>query len=597
MGIIPLVGKHPSHLLPLHISIPCEPYPRSVFMMIFAENPAVSFAYNQRQLQIVRDTLSGGGRLATVLNQLGVRSEEEAFYHLATTLGMRLLDLTKTEVDKEILQTFPMKMVHRYGVFPVGYDLDGSLVVATGNPFDLHAIDAISAAVKVPVVPVVAFPSELTKLIKTYLGVGAETIDGLLAQAAEENGVEMLEDLEWDQSGDAAMAQEASVVRLVNDILTEAIDASTSDIHIEAQEYGMRVRYRIDGVLQTQPMPPEINRFQSAIVSRLKIMARLNIAEKRIPQDGRIKIKVQGREIDIRLSIIPMLHGEGIVMRILDKDRMNFTLKGIGMDQDVYEQFGKLIKLPHGIILVTGPTGSGKTTTLYSALNEIKDEATKIITTEDPIEYQLEGINQIQVHTKVGLTFAASLRAILRHDPDICLVGEIRDFETAENAIQASLTGHLVFSTLHTNDAASAFTRMIDMGVEPFLVCSTVEGIMAQRLIRRLCKHCKERYVPSLGDTPEDFPFDRLNEDGVEAFKPVGCRECRHTGYSGRVAIYELLTANDEIRNLASQRSPGNIIKDAARKAGMMTLRENGWRKVLWGITSVDEIVRMAKHD
>ncbi|MCL2118418.1 MAG: Flp pilus assembly complex ATPase component TadA [Planctomycetaceae bacterium] len=566
-------------------------------MMIFADALAKAQLFNQRQLQIVRDTIVGGGRLSTILTQLGARSEEEAFHYLAITLGMRLLDLSKTEVDEEILKTFPMKMVHRYGVFPVGRDPDGSLVVATGNPFDLYAIDAISAAVKTPVTPVVALPSELAKLIKTYLGVGAETIEGLLAQAGEDDGVEMLEDLEWDQSGDAAMAQEASVVRLVNDILTEAIDARASDIHIEAQEHGMKVRYRIDGVLQTQPMPPEINRFQSAIVSRLKIMSRLNIAEKRIPQDGRIKIKVQGREVDIRLSIIPMLHGEGIVMRILDKERMNFTLQGIGMDQDVYETFGKLIKLPHGIILVTGPTGSGKTTTLYSALNEIKDEATKIITTEDPIEYQLDGINQIQVHTKVGLTFAASLRAILRHDPDICLVGEIRDFETAENAIQASLTGHLVFSTLHTNDASSAFTRMIDMGVEPFLVCSTVEGIMAQRLVRRLCKHCAEKYEPTLADTPEDFPFDRLHEENVEVFRPIGCRECRHTGYSGRVAIYELLTANDEIRHLAGQRSPSHLVKDAARKAGMMTLRENGWRKALWGVTSVDEIVRMARHD
>ncbi|MDR1491963.1 MAG: Flp pilus assembly complex ATPase component TadA [Planctomycetaceae bacterium] len=566
-------------------------------MMIFADALAKPQLFNQRQLQIVRDTISGGGRISTILTQLGARSEEEAFHYLALTLGMRLLDLSKTEVKQEALQTFPMKMVHRYGVFPVGYDPDGSLVVATGNPFDLYAIDAISATVKIPVTPVVALPSELAKLIKTYLGVGAETIEGLLAQAGEENGVEMLEELEWDQSGDAAMAQEASVVRLVNDILTEAIEARASDIHIEAQEHGMKVRYRIDGVLQTQPTPSEINRFQSAIVSRLKIMARLNIAEKRIPQDGRIKLKVQGREVDIRLSIIPMLHGEGIVMRVLDKDRMNFTLKGIGMDADIYDAFGKLIKLPHGVILVTGPTGSGKTTTLYSALNEIKDEATKIITTEDPIEYQLDGINQIQVHAKVGLTFAASLRAILRHDPDICLVGEIRDFETAENAIQASLTGHLVFSTLHTNDAAGAFTRMIDMGVEPFLVCSTVEGIMAQRLVRRLCKHCAAPYIPNVKDTPEDFPFDKMRDEKIEAFRPVGCRECRHTGYSGRVAIYELLIANDEIRRLAGQRSPSHLVKEAARKAGMMTLRENGWRKVLWGTTSVDEIVRMARHD
>ena len=393
------------------------------------------------------------------------------------------------------------------------------------------------------------------------------------------------------------MAQEASVVRLVNDILTEAVESGTSDIHIEAQESGMKVRYRIDGVLQTQPMPPEINRFQSAIVSRLKIMARLNIAEKRIPQDGRIKLRVADRAVDLRLSIIPMLHGEGIVMRILDKDRMNFTLRGIGMDQDIYDSFGKLIKLPHGILLVTGPTGSGKTTTLYSALNEIKSDDTKIITTEDPIEYQLDGINQIQVHTKVGLTFAASLRAILRHDPDVVLVGEIRDFETAENAIQASLTGHLVFSTLHTNDAAGAYTRMIDMGVEPFLVSTTVEGIMAQRLIRRLCKHCKEPYIPNRADVPNDFPWEKMEENHAEIFRAVGCRECRQTGYSGRAALYELLIPNDDVRRLAGQKAPSNEIKKIARACGMETLRDNGWKKVFSGLTSIDEVIRTAKED
>ena len=305
------------------------------------------------------------------------------------------------------------------------------------------------------------------------------------------------------------MAQEASVVRLVNEILSEACEARASDIHIEAQAAGMKIRYRIDGVLQSQPMPPEINRFQAAIISRLKIMARLNIAEKRVPQDGRIKLKVAGREIDIRVSIIPMLHGEGIVMRMLDKDRMQFSLRGIGMDEDIYARFSRLIQLPHGIVLVTGPTGSGKTTTLYSALNEIKNEETKIITTEDPVEYQLEGINQIQVHPKVGLTFAASLRSILRHDPDVVLVGEIRDLETAENAIQASLTGHLVFSTLHTNDAAGAFMRMIDMGVEPFLVSSTVDGVMAQRLVRVLCSECRVPYEPDRRKCPPTFRWTR----------------------------------------------------------------------------------------
>ena len=548
------------------------------------------------QLQMARESLRIDGRLQSILTVLGVRTEEKAFHELAASLRMRLVDLAKSQVDRTVLDNFPLRLVHRFNVFPVGTDDDGSLLVATANPFDLHTMDAVSAATGRAVLPVVAFPTELAKLIKSHLGVGAETIDGLMAQVSTDN-VEVLDEIEWDQSGDAQLAQEASVVRLVNEILTEAVEIRASDIHIEAQETGMKVRYRIDGVLQTQPMPPEINRFQSAIISRLKIMSHLNIAEKRIPQDGRIKLKVSGREIDLRLSIIPMLHGEGIVMRILDKDRMEFTLRGVGMDEDIYEQFGKLIKQPHGIILVTGPTGSGKTTTLYSALNEIKDEATKIITTEDPIEYQLNGINQIQVHTKVGLTFAASLRAILRHDPDVVLVGEIRDLETAENAIQASLTGHLVFSTLHTNDAASAFTRMNDMGVEPFLISTTVEGIMAQRLVRRLCPHCKRKFEPLPVEMPSDFPIQKVIEENVDVFQPVGCRECRQTGYSGRIALYELLVANEDIRLMASARRPTIEIKKAARQAGMMTLRENGWRKVLSGITSVDEVIRTAKED
>ncbi len=565
-------------------------------MIVFAENNKFTVPLNSVQLQIAKEALHDEGRLTSILNQLGVRSEEEALALLAWTLKMPLVDLAKSDIPNEIPAKFPVKMIYRFGVFPVGHLPDGTLMVATCNPFALDPIDSIAAITGTSTVPVVAYPVELAKVIKSRLGVGAETIEGLLAQSDEEE-IEVLEDVDWNNNGDAALAQEASVVRLVNDILTEAVEAGTSDIHIEAQESGMKIRYRIDGVLQTQPMPPEINRFQSAIVSRLKIMARLNIAEKRVPQDGRIKIKVADRAVDIRLSIIPMLHGEGIVMRILDKDRMNFTLKGIGMDEDIYEQFGKLIKLPHGILLVTGPTGSGKTTTLYSALNEIKSDDTKIITTEDPIEYQLDGINQIQVHAKVGLTFAASLRAILRHDPDVVLVGEIRDFETAENAIQASLTGHLVFSTLHTNDASGAYTRMIDMGIEPFLVSTTVEGIMAQRLIRRLCKHCKEPWQPNRNEVPSDFPWEHYKESGATIFHPVGCRQCRQTGYAGRAALYELLIPNDEVRHLAGTKAPSNEVKKVARAAGMQTLRDNGWKKVLAGITSVDEVVRTAKED
>jgi general secretion pathway protein E/type IV pilus assembly protein PilB len=429
------------------------------------------------------------------------------------------------------------------------------------------------------------------------LGVGAETIEGLMAAQGEDDGIQLTDDLSFDGSEDAEAAQQASVVRLVNEILTEAIEARASDIHIEAQERGLKIRYRIDGVLQKQPAPSEMNRFRNAIVSRLKIMARLNIAEKRVPQDGRIKLKVVGREVDIRLSIIPMLHGESIVMRILDKTNLSFSLRDIGMPEHIYDTFSRLIRLPHGIVLVTGPTGSGKTTTLYSALNEIKSEDTKIITTEDPIEYQLEGINQIQVHAKVGLTFAASLRSILRHDPDVCLVGEIRDLETAINATQASLTGHLVFSTLHTNDSAGAFMRLCDMGVEPFLVSSTVEGVMAQRLVRRLCKHCREAYVPDHENLPDDFPKKKFDMMGGRLYRPVGCQKCRGNGYAGRVGIYELLTTNDEIRRLANERASSNDIKKVARRSGMTTLRDDAWTKAINGITSMDEVLRVTKED
>jgi general secretion pathway protein E len=565
--------------------------------MITAEAMSKTAVLDARKLNIAREAHATDGNLARVASELGFPSEEDALRAVGQSLGMELVDLAKIKIDPALLQSFPIKLVHRHNVFPVKSD-NGYLVVALGNPFDLHALDAVSASVGQGITPVVALPSELAKLVKTHLGVGAETIDGLIAQTEErESGVEVLEELEWDRSEDSEMAQEASVVRLVNEILGEAVEARTSDIHIEAQSTGMKVRYRIDGVLQTQPMPPEINRFQSAIISRLKIMARLNIAEKRVPQDGRIKLKVSGREIDIRVSIIPMLHGEGIVMRILDKDSMSFSLKGVGMEDDIYGDFNKLIAQPHGIILVTGPTGSGKTTTLYSALNELKAEGTKIITPEDPIEYQLDGINQIQVHTKVGLTFAASLRAILRHDPDICLVGEIRDLETAENAVQASLTGHLVFSTLHTNDAASAFMRLVDMGVEPFLVCSTVEGIMAQRLVRTLCKKCTKPAMIDAGDVPADFPLDQIDEPDNQVNQVIGCRHCRNTGYAGRVGLYELLVATDEVRALAAERTASHLIKQAAIRGGMRSLREDGWKKVLDGRTTIDEVLRVTKTD
>jgi general secretion pathway protein E/type IV pilus assembly protein PilB len=326
-------------------------------------------------------------------------------------------------------------------------------------------------------------------------------------------------------------------------------------------------------------------------------MARLNIAEKRLPQDGRIKMRVNNREIDVRVSIIPMIHGEGIVMRLLDKSRMVFNLKNIGFLQETYVNFRKLIDRPHGIVLVTGPTGSGKSTTLYSALNEVKEDTTKIITVEDPVEYQQEGISQIQIHHKIGLTFAASLRSILRHDPDVILIGEMRDYETAESAIQASLTGHLVFSTLHTNDAPSAFTRLIDMGVEPFLVSSTVEGIMAQRLVRTICPECKEPFEPHMSELPADFPGVADKNYPKKLWKGRGCRKCHQTGFKGRTGIHELMVNTDELKDLIVQRTNANTLRQVALRNGMITLRQDGWKKVLAGSTTIDEVARVTAAD
>ncbi|MCP4510177.1 MAG: Flp pilus assembly complex ATPase component [Fuerstiella sp.] len=548
------------------------------------------------ELKRVQELFSAGDQLEQFAREYQFDNELDALSAIGRSLAIPVLDLSKEEVDKSILEGFPVRLVHRHGVFPISRN-SSSVQLALSNSFDVQAADAVAEATGLFVRTVLALPHEVATLIKSHLGVGAETLDGLMAQAAEEeDSLEVIGDLEFDESEAAAMAQQASVVRLVNDILVEAVNARASDIHMEVQESGLKLRYRIDGVLQTQPLPPELNRFQAAIISRLKIMARLNIAEKRVPQDGRIRIRVSGREVDVRVSIIPMLHGEGVVMRVLDKDAMTFSLSGIGMEEDINERFQKLIRLPHGIVLVTGPTGSGKTTTLYSSLAEIKSERNKIITTEDPIEYQLEGINQIQVNHKVGLTFAAGLRSILRHDPDVVLVGEIRDFETAENAVQASLTGHMVFSTLHTNDAAGAFMRLVDMGVEPFLVASTVEGIVAQRLVRTLCRECREGYVPSYEEVPSDFPFDDIAY-GEPIYRPVGCRNCRGTGYSGRLGIYELLETNEQIRQLAHDRTGTDKIRKAAIASGMVTLRQDGWKKVAQGITSIDEVLRVTKAD
>jgi len=553
---------------------------------------------------VQREAMRGGQRDAVRLDQVAVQkgflTEEIVLKNLGEELGIGYVDLLDYPVDLALLKTFPTRFIHRERIFPVG-KYEDMLVVATSDPLNLYPLDEVASITGTHVQPVLALKLEIEKLIKKNLGVGSETIDGLMAQRAEatkSDEIELVGDLELDGSELSEQAQEPSVIRLVNEIFIEAIESRASDIHIESEADGLSIRFRIDGVLHVQNFPAEINRFQAAIISRLKIMSKLNIAERRLPQDGRIQLKFSGREIDVRVSVIPMIHGEGIVMRLLDKDAMEFSLTGLGMNPHIYGTFSDLIRLPHGIILVTGPTGSGKTTTLYSALTEIKDASTKIITTEDPVEYRLAGICQIQVHMKIGLTFAASLRSILRHDPDIVLVGEIRDLETAENAVQAALTGHLVFSTLHTNDAAGAYTRLIDMGVEPFLVSSCVEAVMAQRLVRNLCNHCKEAYVPDPKELPPDFPLQEMFDNhGGKLHRPVGCRECRQVGYRGRSGIYELLVTTNAVREVTGRNATAWEIKKLALSEGMHTLRMDGWRKALIGQTSVDEVVRVTKKD
>jgi type II secretion system protein E len=523
----------------------------------------------------------------------GLVKEEDVLATLAEEFGMDYVDLAQAKVDPDAIKSVPLKLVHRRTLMPLSRE-NGTLVVATGDPYDVNALDELHTLTGLHIQPVLASPREIARLIKLHFGVGGETVTALIAERGQEE-VELLEGLEADDSEAAKMAQEASVVKLVNEILVEAANERASDIHIEPQENSLRIRYRIDGLLQTQALPPEINRFQAAIISRLKIMAHLNIAEKRLPQDGRIKMRVQHREIDVRVSIIPMVHGEGIVMRLLDKGRMVFNLANLGMLPDQYKTFKQLIDRPHGIMLVTGPTGSGKSTTLYSALNEIKDETLKIITVEDPVEYQQPGISQIQVHTKIGMTFAAALRSILRHDPDVILIGEMRDLETAEAAIQASLTGHLVFSTLHTNDSPSAFTRLIDMGIEPFLVASTVEGVMAQRLVRTICADCKVEWTPEHHEVPADFP--KPDRGPLKLWKGAGCRACRNSGFRGRTGIYELMVTGDTIRDMCVERVNASHIRTQALKEGMITLRQDGWRKVLSGTTTLDEVARVTAGD
>ncbi len=532
---------------------------------------------------------ANGERIDQVLVRSGLVSERDMLGVYSDYFAMQVVQLAEGDIDPAVVQLVPSAYVHKYNVVPVCRS--GKVIrVATSDPYDIYALDVLRAQIDLPVEPVLATSAEIHKMIRAFYGVGGNVIQQMVAEAGE---LEVLDEREVDSSDlDVQMAQEASVVKLVNEILLEAIDQRSSDIHFEPFEHDFLVRYRIDGMLHYANVPPEIRRFRNAVVSRIKILCGMNIAEKRLPQDGGFKIKCHGREIDLRVSVIPMAFGEGVVLRILDKSAIRLSLPDLGMSEGVTAPFRDVIDRPHGIVLVTGPTGSGKTTTLYAALNTIVSPELKILTIEDPIEYYLEGINQVQVLPKVGLDFARAMRSFLRHDPDVILVGEIRDKETAETAINASLTGHLVFSTLHTNDAVSATTRLLDMGVEPFLISSSLEAVLAQRLVRTICKHCREQYVP---ENPDTLPRDFVYQPGEKLWRGHGCRDCRNTGYAGRQGVFELMVLNDELRELIVQRKSAAQLLPAARSAGLCLLREDGWRLVRDGRTTPEEVLRATK--
>jgi len=531
---------------------------------------------------------SPGDRIERLLVQMGFVTELDVLQIIGEQLHIPVVDLNDIKIDTALLKEVPSKIVHRYRLLPIDKS-NGTIRVATANAFDLYAFDELRMITGSKIEPVLAPEADIQRFIKQYCGLAGHTIEEMIGH---EEIIEIVSDISENNGDLIEAAQEATVVKLVNEILVEAIRDRASDVHIEPYEHNLRIRYRVDGVLHTTNVPPEIRRFQNAIISRIKILSNLNIAERRLPQDGGFKIKTGNRDIDLRVSIIPTAFGEAVVMRILDKASVLLSLHDLGMIDQVLVDFNRIIRQPHGIVLVTGPTGSGKTTTLYAALNQIKSDEIKILTVEDPIEYYIDGIQQVGVQRKIGLTFAFGLRSFLRHDPDVILVGEIRDLETAEVAVNASLTGHLVFSTLHTNDAPTANTRLLDMGVEPFLVSSSIEGVLAQRLVRKICESCKTAYEPEVAIIPPDFGY----QPGEALHRGTGCRECRHTGYKGRLGIFELLVMNDEIRNLIVSRGTATDIRNLARaKYGMKLLRDDGWTKVRSGITTVEEVVRVSK--
>jgi type II secretion system protein E len=505
---------------------------------------------------------------------------------LATTLDWPYVDLPKLNIPPEARNKISTKIAFQYSILPVAVN-EGALQVVVSDPFDAAMMNAVRFDARMPVFFALAPKAEIEKALKKYYGVGAETMDEM--GEGEALDLDIASDKEITEDD-----QEASVIKFVNQVVWEAHKDRATDIHFEPQEDELRIRYRIDGILHQTPMPPQLKRYQAALISRIKVMSGMNISEKRLPQDGRINVRIKGEEIDIRVSTVPTVYGESVSLRLLTRGKIFLSLDKLGFAPKDEAIIRDIIVKPHGIFLVTGPTGSGKSTSLYAFLSAINSVHKRIITIEEPVEYELKGINQIAVRSDIGLTFAMGLRHILRQDPNVVMVGEIRDQETADIAIRASLTGHLVFSTLHTNDAPSAFTRLTDMGIEPFLIASSVEAVQAQRLIRTICKHCKteqkvdQEYLRKIG-----FPADAIGT--AKFWHGVGCEECRQLGYQGRKGIYELLAVTENVRPLIMNRANATTIAQAAIENGMRTLRTDGWNKVMAGETTIEEILRVTQ--
>ena len=544
------------------------------------------------QIDGARTRLNGTNNVVDILIKDGIISESDVSRTLAAQAHMDWVDLSSMIVAPDVIKQLRAEDARRFKVIPVGLGETG-LIVAVSDPLDIDTIDSLSFLLQREIELVCSSPEKIREALIKYYGTADEAADILQQKIGEEVdlGLELAEGVEGAE-GDAT---DAPIIRMVSMLLIEAHRAGASDIHLEPLDKKFRVRFRIDGVLQEMQAPPK--RLQSAIISRIKIMTgSMSIAEKRLPQDGRIQVKIKKKPVDLRVSTIPTNHGESVVMRVLDKSSLMLGLPELGFLSDDQETFERLIKLPDGILLVTGPTGSGKTSTLYACLNYINKPDRKIITVEEPVEYQMNGINQVQVNTEIGMTFPAALRSILRQAPNIIMIGEIRDLETASIATNASLTGHLVFSTLHTNDAPSAVARLVDIGVQPFLVASSIRAIMAQRLVRRLCSQCKQ---PSeLSETEMRALRIEPGQLGeAQVMKPVGCDHCRQTGYKGRMGIFEIFIIDDEVRHMINKRDSTLHLRQRARELGMRTLREDGVRKVLAGLTSAEEVISITISD